>query len=99
MVLVSGPHQISWPDLRTYLGKSRITMANKEQVLQHTGYPSGAVSPFGLPGPIRILVDESVFAEQEISIGSGVRFSSVIMRSEDLRKALGEVEIACFVEC
>jgi Cys-tRNA(Pro) deacylase len=103
MVLVSGPHQISWPDLRTYLGVSRITMANKDQVLEHTGYPSGAVSPFGLPEPIRLLVDEQVFNEDEISIGSGVRNSTVIMQSTDLHKALrlvhGDLEIACFVEC
>ena len=103
MVLVSGPHQISWPDLRSYLGVSRITMANQDQVLEQTGYPSGAVSPFGLPKPIRILVDENVFNEKEISIGSGIRNSTVIMQSIDLREALqlafGKIETACFVEC
>ena len=103
MVLVSGPRQISWPDLRHYLGVSRITMAKKEEVLQRTGYPTGAVSPFGLPQPMRILADESIFEEDEISIGSGVRFTTVIMAREDLRRALhkefGKIEIACFVEC
>ena len=60
MVLVAGPSQISWPALRSYLGHSRLTMASEEEVLRVTGYPLGAVSPFGLPEPLRILVDRSV---------------------------------------
>jgi len=99
MVLTAGPDQILWSSLREYLGVSRMSMANKERVLELTGYPTGAVSPFGLPQSMRILVDERVFEEDEISIGSGVRFSTVIMRSADLRRALGNVETGCFVEC
>src|SRR5919202_4255216 len=94
MVLIAGERQVSWPTLRHYLGQSRLTMAKEDELLQATGYGVGAVSPFGLPQPIRILVDESVFAPEEISIGSGVRGMTVIMRSEDLRRALGEVEVA-----
>jgi len=99
MVLTAGPDQISWSSLREYLEVSRMSMANKERVLELTGYPTGAVSPFGLPQPMRILVDLRVFEEDEISIGSGVRYLTVIMSSADLRRALGEVETGCFVEC
>lgn len=97
MVLVAGPQQIAWPTIREYLGVSRMSMASEEEVLEQTGYPLGAVSPFGLPVPMRVLVDDSVFEEEEISIGSGVRYSTVIMKSVDLRKALGQVETGCFV--
>lgn len=92
MVLVAGPAQISWPALRSYLGQSRLTMAREEEVLATTGYPTGAVSPFGLPNPVRILVDQSVLNEEEISIGSGIRSTTVILKREDLMKALGEIE-------
>jgi prolyl-tRNA editing enzyme YbaK/EbsC (Cys-tRNA(Pro) deacylase) len=95
--LVAGPQQIAWPTIREYLGVSRISLAKEDDVLNYTGYPLGAVSPFGLPGSMRILVDESVFDEGEISIGSGVRYTTVIMTSSDLRRALGDVEIGCFV--
>lgn len=97
MVLVAGPKQVSWGSLRHYLGLSRLTMASKEEVLEVTGYQLGAVAPFGLPGPIPILVDHSVFSPEEISIGSGVRGVTVIMKSKDLRKALGEVKIGDFL--
>ena len=89
MVLVAGPHQIAWPALRAYLGVSRIAMASEEEVLAVSGYPRGAVSPFGLPTPVRILVDESVWQPEEISIGSGQRGLTVILSQADLRRALG----------
>lgn len=96
MVLVAGPGQISWPALRKYLGKSRITMASEGEIIQVTGYPLGAVSPFGLPQPMRILVDESVIEQDEISIGSGVRYTTVILGREDLMKALGDINTGRF---
>ncbi len=98
MVLVAGPRQVSWPALRRYLGQSRLTLANDEELLAATGYPKGAVSPFGLPAPMRVLMDESVLAEEEISIGSGERYTTVILRSADMLRALGAAETGVFAE-
>lgn len=96
MVLMAGPQQISWSKLRKFLGQSRITMASEEEVLSVTGYPLGAVSPLGLPASLRTLVDDSVIHEEIISMGSGVRNTTIILRREDLLNALGEVEIGSF---
>ena len=96
MVLVAGAAQISWQALRRYLGRSRLTMAKPEEVLAVTGYAIGTVSPFGLPKQLRILVDESVLGQDEISMGSGEKGMGIIMRQEDLMRALGEVEIGRF---
>ena len=98
MALVAGPAQISWKALRSYLGQSRLTMADKDEVLVVTGYPIGAVSPFGTARKLRVLVDPSVFVEEEISLGSGVRGTTVILKSDDLKRALGEVEIVELLE-
>jgi prolyl-tRNA editing enzyme YbaK/EbsC (Cys-tRNA(Pro) deacylase) len=92
MVLVAGPGQLSWAALRKYLGVSRMSMASEEEVLAVTGAPRGAVSPFGLSAPLRILADASIFLEDEISIGSGVRGTTVILTQADLQRALGPVE-------
>jgi len=99
MVLMAGPEQISWPKLRRYLNQSRITMASEQEVLEVTGYPLGAVSPLGLPYPMRILVDHSVLKNIEISIGSGIRYTTIIMKSVDLLKALGDFEIGDYCKC
>jgi prolyl-tRNA editing enzyme YbaK/EbsC (Cys-tRNA(Pro) deacylase) len=92
MALVAGPAQVSWPALRGYLGQSRVSMATEDEVLYVTGYRPGAVSPFGLPAPLRILADANVFAPEEISIGSGERGATVILTSADLRRGLGKYE-------
>ena len=97
MVLSAGPAQLSWPRLREFIGTSRMTMATPEEVLKETGYPPGAVSPFGLPSPIRILVDNSVLSEEEISIGSGIRSTTVIMSRDDLLSALAPIELGDFL--
>jgi Cys-tRNA(Pro)/Cys-tRNA(Cys) deacylase len=98
MVLIAGDRQIAWPALRRYLGQSRLTLATEDEVRSVTGYERGAVAPFGLPQPLRILVDESVFTHEEISLGSGVRGTAVIMTAHDLRRALGNVEIVSLGE-
>jgi len=96
MVLVAGQKQVAWPALRKHLGTSRLSMATEADVLRVTGYPLGAVSPFGTLQPVRILMDKGILAEQEISVGSGVRYTTVIMRREDFLLTLGEVEMGDF---
>jgi Cys-tRNA(Pro) deacylase len=96
MVLVAGEKQISWHALRHHLGTSRISMATEAEVLHVTGYPLGAVSPFGTNQQLRILVDQGLLQENEISVGSGVRYTTVIMRCEDFIRALGPVEVGNF---
>lgn len=98
MVLIAGDRQIAWPALRRHLGQSRLTLATEEEVRSVTGYERGAVAPFGLPSPMKILADQSVLTHDEISLGSGVRGTAVIMTSNDLRRALGNVEIVSLGE-
>lgn len=96
MVLVAGDKQVSWQALRHYLGTSRISMATESEVLQVTGYPLGAVSPFGTKQALRILVDRGALQEEEISVGSGIRYTTVIMKRKDFSQALGKVEVGDF---
>ncbi len=98
MVLMSGPGQVSWKRLRAALNVSRLSMASEAEVLECTGYVRGAVTPLGLSSPMRILADDGIFAHEEISIGSGVRGVAVIMKSADLRTALGSIEVGNFSE-
>jgi Cys-tRNA(Pro) deacylase len=92
MVLVAGPQQIDWKALRRVVGQSRLTTATADEVRSVTGFEIGAVSPFALPRPLRVLLDESVMREPEVSIGSGLRGITVILASADLLRALGDVE-------
>ncbi|MCC6191805.1 MAG: YbaK/EbsC family protein [Anaerolineales bacterium] len=98
MVLVAGARQVAWRALRRYLGQSRLTTATEAELLEATGYAAGAVAPFGLPRPMRVLLDESVLAQPEISIGSGERGVTIILASDDLRAALPASEVGIFAE-
>lgn len=98
LVMIAGPTQLSWPALRAHLGQSRMTMATKDEVLRVTGYPIGTVAPIGLPKPLRLLADKSVFIPEEISLGSGQRGTAIIIKSRDLQNLLKRVEIGNFAE-
>lgn len=98
MVLTAGATQISWPALRAHLGQSRLTTATEEELHAVTGYTRGAVAPFGLPAPMRTLVDKNVLVEEELSLGSGVGGVTIVLRRDDLLRALGDVEIGAFVQ-
>ena len=98
MVLIADSVQVSWRILRKYLGSSRMTMATEDEVFAVTGYRVGAVSPFGLPNPLRVLIDESVLREDEVSIGSGIRNTAIILKSADLRQALGNADVVSLTE-
>ena len=93
MVLMAGREQVDWRSLRKLVGRSRVRMATEDEVLEVTGYRVGTVSPFGMRHQVRILIDASVLQEEEISIGSGVRNTAIILKSADLRRALEDAEI------
>ncbi|MCC6300323.1 MAG: YbaK/EbsC family protein [Anaerolineales bacterium] len=93
LVLMAGPAQVNWKKLRDLVKRSRVRMATEDEVLEVTGYRIGTVSPFGLANQPKILIDASVLKEEEVSIGSGVRNTAIIMKSADLRRALKEAEI------
>ena len=50
----------------------------------------------GLSEPMRTLVDESVPAQQEVSIGSGERGLTVILQADDMMRGLKDAEVGQF---
>ena len=88
LVLVAGPAQIPWKALRAHFGRSRLSLASRDEVLARTGYEIGAVSPWGLPAPIPTLIDESVLRQSELSVGSGRRGTAILLTAEALEASL-----------
>lgn len=98
MVLLNGTRRISWKTLRQHFHQSRLTLADGQEVLSVTGYPTGAVTPLGIPPDIPILIDRAVLIQSEISIGSGERHAALILHSLDLLTALTDPVIGDFSE-
>jgi len=98
MVLIAGREQVDWRSLRKLVGRSRMRMATEDEVLEVTGYRVGTVSPLGMKRQVRMLIDSSVLRKEEISIGSGLSNTAIILKSADLRRALEDAEVISFVE-
>jgi Cys-tRNA(Pro) deacylase len=98
LVLMPGPEQVAWPKLRHFLGVSRLTTADTKEVEAITGFPPGAVSPFGLSRPVRILADERIKQQETISMGAGIRNAGIIMARRDLTDTL-DLEWGDFCDC
>lgn len=88
LVLMPGPSQVDWAKLGAYLGLSSFTTTRAKEVEQVTGYPAGAVSPFGLECSIRILVDPRIKDHEQVSLGAGVKGAGLILSSHALLAAL-----------
>lgn len=86
LVLVAGPRQIPWKALRRHFGRSRLTLADADEVLALTGYAVGAVSPWGLPAPIPTFIEQAVFAQEQLSIGSGRHGAAILITAANLQR-------------
>ncbi len=74
------------------VGKKQVKLAGAEQVLETTGYPVGAVPPFGHRRPLRTLIDPGVM-ELEIVYAGGGEIDCLLRTSpeEILRATGGEI--------
>ena len=96
MVLMPGPGQVPWKALRRHLNTSRLTMASEEELLAATGYRPGTVNPFGLPHPMRVLIDRCILDLPEVSLGSGQRGLAILITPTGLLAALPDKEVVDF---
>lgn len=87
MVLVPGDRVIDWPLLRRVVGSSRMSLAPAEEARAVTGYPPGAITPFGSKRPLPVILDES--ADGEISLGGGAHGVSIHLDARDLASLTG----------
>ena len=53
------------------VGRKQVKLASAEQVLALTGYAVGGVSPFGLPAPLDVLVDEGLQRFETVWVAGG----------------------------
>lgn len=69
-VLVSGKNRVDLAILAELTGYTMKT-ANPQTVLDHTGYPVGAVPPFGLPGEFPVIIDEDLLEHAQVWASAG----------------------------
>lgn len=83
LILVSGQNRADRNKLSKII-KEQVVQAKPDEVLSETGYPVGAVPPFGLNPDFPVFVDEDLMAFERLWASAGsantlVNFESVIL--------------------
>ncbi len=87
-VLVGGDREIAWPKLRALLGVSRLSLPDAGTALAATGYPRGAITPFGANRAWPVVADADL-AGRRISMGGGEHGLAIAVQADDVIAALG----------
>jgi Cys-tRNA(Pro) deacylase len=88
-VLVPGGRRFDWPKLRTVLGVSRLSLPDADEAQSVTGYPRGAITPFGSTRSWPVVVDASIEPLEIVAIGGGAHGVNVHLAPADLIAAVG----------
>jgi prolyl-tRNA editing enzyme YbaK/EbsC (Cys-tRNA(Pro) deacylase) len=71
LVLTSGAHRVSEPQVAELLGVPAVVRATPEFVREHTGQAIGGVAPVGHPDPIGTLVDVELARHDRVWAAAG----------------------------
>ncbi len=72
--------------VRGPLDVKKVSFADLNQVCKITGMEYGSITPVGLPEDFMILIDETVFEQKDVIVGSGKANGKLMLPSELFRK-------------
>lgn len=82
LAIVPAQSKVSHRKLKTLLAVKDVRLASPEEVLEHSGYPAGGVSPFNNIN--RAIIDPQVLKSETAIIGGGDLDKLVEVRTEDI---------------
>src|SRR6266705_1850649 len=88
-VLVPGGRQIDWPKLRAHLGTRRLSLPDREEAREATGYERGTITPFGSRAAWPVIADAGIRSAGRVAIGAGAHGVNLHVAGDDLIRALG----------
>jgi Cys-tRNA(Pro)/Cys-tRNA(Cys) deacylase len=83
-VLVPGGRRFDWPRLRAHLGVTRLSLPDADEAKAVTGYPRGAITPFGATRAWPVVADASIVGLPVVAIGGGAHGVNVHLDPADL---------------
>lgn len=75
------------------VGRKRVKLADGETVMEITGYPVGAVPPFGQRQRLLTLIDRRVMAQSEVYAGGGAIDTLLKVTPNEIVRATGAVKL------
>ncbi len=88
-VLVPGGRRFDWPKLRALLGVSRMSLPDADEAQAVTGYPRGAITPFGSTHAWPVVADASIADLDIVAIGGGAWGVNIHLAPDALIAATG----------
>jgi prolyl-tRNA editing enzyme YbaK/EbsC (Cys-tRNA(Pro) deacylase) len=71
VVLVPGDRRADAANIGRAAGCAQVRAAGREAVERATGFPTGGVAPFPLPGIQTVLIDRSLLVHETVWVGAG----------------------------
>ena len=71
---------------RAGVGRKQVRLATPDEALTLTGYPVGGTTPFGMPQPLPVVIDEALRRFEEVWIAAGVASAICPMPLETLAR-------------
>ena len=88
-VLVPGGRQIEWARLRAHLGVSRLSLPDRDEARDATGYERGTITPFASSTAWPVIADETLTEREVVAIGAGAHGVNIHLSPADLIRILG----------
>jgi len=88
-VLVPGGRQIDWPKLRAHLGTRRLSLPDRVEAREATGYERGTITPFGSRPAWPVIADPGIGSADRVAIGAGAHGVNLHVAGDDLIRVLG----------
>ena len=82
LAIVPAQSKVSHKKIKIALGVKDVRLASPEEVLKHSAYPAGGVSPFN--NISRLLLDPQVLKNERVIVGGGDIDRLVEIRTEDI---------------
>jgi len=82
VAIVPAQSKVSHRKIKTLLAVKDVRLANPEEVLKHSGYPAGGVSPFNNIN--RVILDPQVLRSETAIVGGGDLDKLVEVRTENI---------------
>jgi Cys-tRNA(Pro) deacylase len=83
-VLVPAGRRFEWSRLRAHLGVNRLSLPDAEEAKAVTGYPRGAITPFGSTQPWAVIADAALLQNDVVAIGGGAHGVNLHLSPADL---------------
>ena len=88
-VLVPGGRQIEWARLRAHLGVSRLSLPDRDEARDATGYERGTITPFASSTAWPVVADATLVDHDVVAIGAGAHGVNIHVDPADLIRVLG----------